>query len=181
MRFLALLSYKVGLGGVLLGACFVRLPALVTSKELCTSHLLERGYCYKNGNMLLGMYASVQHALPCLHSTHTYISSLRYIFTSSRDFSFSSSTSCEVIGYVSIGRVHVYRTAVISPQSEVVWWVSIPPSTGVARAYRMRSQSLASNLLRWSCTHWHVASVLSDVHLSAATLRAENWALIRVL
>ena len=50
-------------------------------------------------------------------------------------------------------------------------------------AQRMLSQSSASSLLRWSCAHWlkRVASVLSDVPLSVATLRAENWALIRVL
>ena len=47
----------------------------------------------------------------------------------------------------------------------------------------MLSQSSASSLLRWSCTHWLkcVASVISDVPLSVATLRAESWALIRVL
>ena len=48
-------------------------------------------------------------------------------------------------------------------------------------AYRMRSQSSASNLLCWSCAHWRVASDLFHVPLSAVTLRAENWALIRVL
>ena len=47
----------------------------------------------------------------------------------------------------------------------------------------MLSQSLASSLLCWSCTHWlkRVASVISDVPLSVATLRAESCALIRVL
>ena len=47
----------------------------------------------------------------------------------------------------------------------------------------MLSQSSASSLLRWSCAHWlkRVASVLSDVPLLVATLRAESWALIRVL
>ena len=49
----------------------------------------------------------------------------------------------------------------------------------------MPSQSSASSLLRWSCAHWlkRVASVLSDVPLSVATctLKAESWALIRVL
>ena len=46
-------------------------------------------------------------------------------------------------------------------------------------------QSSASSLLRWLCAHWlkRVDSVLSDVPLSVATLsmRAESWALIRVL
>ena len=47
----------------------------------------------------------------------------------------------------------------------------------------MLSQSSASSLLRWSCTHWLkcVASVISDVSLSVATVRAESRALIRVL
>ena len=47
----------------------------------------------------------------------------------------------------------------------------------------MLSQSSASSLLCWSCTHWLkcVASVISDVPLSVATLRVECWALIRVL
>ena len=46
----------------------------------------------------------------------------------------------------------------------------------------MLSQSSASSFLCWSCTHWLkcVASVISDVPLSVATLRAESWALIRV-
>ena len=46
-----------------------------------------------------------------------------------------------------------------------------------------RSPQLLYSLLRWSCAHWlkRVASVLSDVPLSVATLRAESWALIRVL
>ena len=50
-------------------------------------------------------------------------------------------------------------------------------------AHRMLLQSSASSLLRWSCAHWlkHVASVLPDVPLSIASLRAESWALIRVL
>ena len=50
-------------------------------------------------------------------------------------------------------------------------------------ANRMLSQSSASSLLCWSCAHWlkRVASVLSDVTLSVATLRAESWTLIRVL
>ena len=37
-------------------------------------------------------------------------------------------------------------------------------------------QSSASNLLRWSCARWNIASVSSDVPLSAAALRAEKWA-----
>ena len=50
-------------------------------------------------------------------------------------------------------------------------------------AQRMLSQSSACSLLRWSCAHWlkRVASVLSDVPLSVATLRAESWAFITVL
>ena len=50
-------------------------------------------------------------------------------------------------------------------------------------AHQMLSQSSASSLLRWSCAHWlkRVASVLSDVPLSVATLWVESWALIRVL
>ena len=46
-----------------------------------------------------------------------------------------------------------------------------------------RSPHTASSLLCWSCTHWlkRVASVISDVPLSVATLRAESWAFIRVL
>ena len=57
----------------------------------------------------------------------------------------------------------------------------LPPE--INWAHRMLSQSSASSLLCWSCTHWlkRVASVISDVPLSVATLRAENWALIRVL
>ena len=57
----------------------------------------------------------------------------------------------------------------------------LPP--GMNWAHRMLSQSSASSLLHWSCAHWlkRVASVLSDVTLSVATLRAESWALIRVL
>ena len=45
------------------------------------------------------------------------------------------------------------------------------------------SQSSASSLLRWLCAHWlkRVVSVLSDVPISVATLRAESWALIRIL
>ena len=47
----------------------------------------------------------------------------------------------------------------------------------------MLLQSSASSLLHWSYAHWlkRVASVLSDVPLSVATLWAESWALIRVL
>ena len=56
----------------------------------------------------------------------------------------------------------------------------LPPEMNWAY-HSQRSQSSASNLLRWSCAHWRVASVLCDVPLSAATSRAGNWALIRVL
>ena len=57
----------------------------------------------------------------------------------------------------------------------------LPPE--INWAHRMLSQSSASSLLCWSCTHWlkRVTSVISDVPLSVATLRAESWALIRVL
>ena len=57
----------------------------------------------------------------------------------------------------------------------------LPPE--IDRAHRMLSQSSASSLLCWSCTRWLkcIASVISDVPLSVATLRAESWALIGVL
>ena len=57
----------------------------------------------------------------------------------------------------------------------------LPPE--INWAHRMLSQSTASSLLRWLCTHWpkRVASVLSNVPLSVAKLRTESWALIRVL
>ena len=57
----------------------------------------------------------------------------------------------------------------------------LPPE--INWAHRMLSQSSASSLLHWSCAHWlkRVASVLSDVPLSVATLRTKSWALIRVL
>ena len=57
----------------------------------------------------------------------------------------------------------------------------LPPE--INWAHRMLSQSSASSLLCWSCAHWlkHVASILSNVPRSVATLRAESWALIRVL
>ena len=63
-----------------------------------------------------------------------------------------------------------------------------------ARAYQRRSRAgdakgkrarlryghshklLTSNLLRWLCTRWHIASVSSDVPLSAAVLKAKIWA-----
>ena len=51
-------------------------------------------------------------------------------------------------------------------------------------AHLIRSQSAASNLLKllsWSCEHWCVASLSFGIPFSAAVLRAENWALIRVL
>ena len=44
-------------------------------------------------------------------------------------------------------------------------------------SHTVRSQSSASNLFHWLCTRWSVASVTSDVPLTAAVLRAKNWAL----
>ena len=57
----------------------------------------------------------------------------------------------------------------------------LPPEINWAR--RMLSQSSASSLLCWSCTHWLkcVASVISDVPLMGSHIEAEGWALIRVL
>ena len=40
--------------------------------------------------------------------------------------------------------------------------------------------SSAFNVLRWLCVRWRVASISSDVSLSAAVLRVNNWALIRI-
>ena len=63
--------------------------------------------------------------------------------------------------------------------SEAVWWASMSPPTG--NELGILHAVAASNLLRWSCAHWRVASILSNVPLSEATLRAGNGDLIRVL
>ena len=70
---------------------------------------------------------------------------------------------------------------IVGQACEAVWWEFTSLHTG--NELGMLSQSPVSSLLCWSFAHWlkRVASVLSDVPLLVATLRAESWALIRVL
>ena len=47
--------------------------------------------------------------------------------------------------------------------SEAVWWASMSSPTG--NELGISHAVAASNLLCWSCAHWHVASILSNVPL----------------
>ena len=65
--------------------------------------------------------------------------------------------------------------------SEAAWWAGVSSHRKLSlNTVRSRPQLSVCILLRWLCRWWRVASVSSDVPLSAAVLRVKNWALIRV-